>query len=117
MFFSESHVPIWLCTEATDMRKSFNGLAALAKNQLKERPVSGDYFVFINRRKTMMKILYFDRNGYAIWSKRLEQGTFQLPCADDMKIPLTYTQLKLILEGIDLTAIRQRLRYIHSQTA
>ena len=72
MFFPESGVRVWLCTQPTDMRKSYDGLSALVKNQLKENPLSGQLFVFINRKGNQVKILYFDRSGYCIWSKRLE---------------------------------------------
>ena len=111
MFFPESSTKIWLYREPTDMRKSFNGLAALVKHQLQESALSGDLFIFLNRRRTLMKILYFDRSGYCIWFKKLEQGLFQVPPYHETKIPLNYTQLKLILEGIDLSSIRQRKRY------
>lgn len=111
MFFPESGLKIWFCSEATDMRKSFNGLAAMVKNKMAEDPLSGEFFVFVNRRKTMMKILFFDRNGYSIWFKRLEAGAFQSPTGSDQKIQLTYTQLTLILEGIDIKKISQRKRY------
>lgn len=97
------------------MRKSFNGLIALAKNKIKESPLSGDFFVFINRRQTYVKILYFDRSGYCIWMKRLEEGRFQYPAEDKTKISLSLTKLKLILEGIDLKSIRQRKRYTHNK--
>ncbi len=76
MWFSEPAVKIWLYTEPTDMRKSYTGLSALVRQKLKENPLSGNYFIFINRKKTQTKILYFDRSGYCIWSKRLEQGQF-----------------------------------------
>ena len=99
------------------MRKSFTGLSALVKNALKENALSGDLFIFVNRRLTLMKILYFDRNGYCIWYKKLERGTFQLPTSDVDKRQLNYTQLKLILEGIDLSSIRQRKRYHYRQNS
>lgn len=117
MFFPESTTKIWLYSTPTDMRKSFNGLSALVKHQLKENSLSGDLFIFVNRRFTLMKILYFDRNGYCIWYKKLEQGTFQLPQSTDDKIGLDYTQLKLILEGIDLRSVQQRKRYQHGKMA
>ena len=106
-------VKIWLYTEATDMRKSFGGLMALAKNKMQEDPISGDLFIFINRRQTHIKILYFDRSGYCIWMKRLEEGSFQYPIFEGDKVPLSWTQLTLILEGIDLKKIHQRKRYKH----
>ena len=95
------------------MRKSFNGLSALVKNQLNENPLSGELFVFLNKRRTLMKILFFDRNGYSIWLKRLEKGVFQIPSHSDTKVQLNYTQLKLILEGIDIHKVTQRKRYFH----
>lgn len=78
MFVPGNQARIWLCTQPTDMRKSFNGLSALVKNQLDHNPLSGQYFVFVNRRKTQMKVLYFEPSGYCLWSKRLEQGQFQV---------------------------------------
>ena len=67
---------IWLCTIPTDMRRSFDGLSALVRNELGADPTSGNWFVFVNRRRTMMKVLAFDGDGYWIWSKRLEAGQF-----------------------------------------
>ena len=64
-----------------------------------------------------MKILFFDRNGYSIWFKRLEAGVFQLPTSHDEKVQLDFTQLKLILEGIDINKISQRKRYSHDNKA
>jgi len=114
VFFPESNTKIWLYAGVTDMRKSFDGLSALAKHQLNDNPLSGDFFVFINRRRTMMKILYFDRSGYCIWMKKLEAGAFQLPTNRADKMAVEWTQLKMILEGIDLHSIRKRKRYCHS---
>ncbi|SKA67906.1 IS66 Orf2 like protein [Thiothrix eikelboomii] len=74
MFTPAATARLWLCTQATDMRKSFTGLTALVKNQLRQNPLSGHYFVFVNLRKTQMKILYFEPSGYCLWSQRLEQG-------------------------------------------
>ncbi|MGB5708289.1 MAG: IS66 family insertion sequence element accessory protein TnpB [Arenicellales bacterium] len=116
MFFPESQVRIWLYTRATDMRKSFDGLTALVKHQLQEDPLSGQLFVFINRKRTYLKILYFDRSGYCIWSKRLERGHFNYSRNEGLKQLLDWTRLKLILEGIELDKVRQQRRYIHSSS-
>ena len=102
MFFPEAQVRVWLYSRATDMRKSFDGLSALVRNALQEDPTSGHLFVFINRKRTQMKVLYFDRSGYCLWSKRLERGRFQSCSSGDDKALLSWTQLKLLLEGIDL---------------
>lgn len=113
MFSPGSQAKIWLCTQPTDMRKSFDGLCALVKTQLELNPLSGQYFVFVNRRKTQMKILYFESSGYCLWCKRLEQGQFQIrPCTAGRK-PLTWTDLQLILEGIEVQKSRQFKRYRH----
>ncbi len=117
MFFPESQVRIRLYTEPTDMRKSFDGLSALVKQQLSEDPLSGQLFVFVNRKRSYLKILYFDRSGYALWSKRLEQGRFHFrkddACGD--KLSLDVTSLKLMLEGIDVGSVKQHRRYCHSE--
>jgi transposase len=113
MFFPESQVRIWLYAKPTDMRRSFTGLAAMAKNLLGEEPLSGNFFVFINRRQTQLKMLYFDRSGFCIWAKRLEEGRFNYNKAAGEKQAISWTQLKLIIEGIELKDTRQRKRYYH----
>ena len=117
MFFPEDQVRVWLYTQATDMRKSFDGLSALVKEKLAEDPLSGQLFVFINRKQNYLKALYFDRSGYALWAKRLEQGQFH--CHRDLgagasnKQSLTMTELKWILDGIDFRSVRHYKRYRH----
>ena len=113
MFFPESRVRIWLYTQPTDMRKSYNGLSALVKSQLQDNPLSGELFVFVSRRQNQMKILYFDRSGYCIWSKRLEQGQFVVRNDPSGKKELNWTQLKLLLDGIEIKKSRQYKRYSH----
>ena len=113
MFFPESQVRIWLCTAPTDMRKSYNGLSALVKNRLQGNPLSGELFVFVNRRQNQMKILYFDCSGYCIWSKKLEQGQFVVRDSASGKRQLNWTQLKLLLDGIEIKKARQFKRYSH----
>ena len=94
---------IWLCTEPTDMRCSFDGLSARVRRYLGEDPTSGQWFVFINRRRTMIKILAFDAGGYWVWSKRLEQGQFGLGGATkEMKRELNRTALLALIEGVDI---------------
>lgn len=112
MLIPDSQVRIWLYGPATDMRKSFDGLSALVRTKLLEDPLSGQLFVFINRRRTQLKVLYFDRGGYCVWAKRLEQGQFHPQDRGD-KCRLEWTELKLILEGIDLRSIRRFKRYQH----
>ena len=95
------------------MRKSYDGLSALVKSQLEEDPLSGQLFVFINRKGNQVKVLYFDRSGYCIWSKRLEQGSFRHHWRDVVKQPLCWTDLKMLLEGIDLRSVQKHKRYHH----
>lgn len=116
MWFPESRVRVWLYRRPTDMRKSFDGLAALVRHALGEEPLSGELYVFVNRRRTLMKILYFDRSGYCVWSKRLEQGQFQVRWDGAQKVSLDLTALKLIIEGIDTGSVRQLKRYRYPQS-
>ena len=111
MLAAQGNRRVWLYIEPTDMRKSFNGLSALVKHQLSEDPLSGHYFVFINRRGSQMKILYFDRSGYAIWSKRLEQGRFVTRPQRGKKQSLSFAELQCLLEGIEIRQARQYKRY------
>lgn len=112
MFFPESQVRVWLYNRPTDMRKSYNGLAALARNTLEEDPLSGQLFVFINRRRNQCKVLYFERGGYCIWSKRLEQGQFHANPDHAAKQLLAITDLKMIIDGIDTRSVRYHKRYV-----
>ena len=107
-------VRVFLHTPATDLRKGFDALCGLVTTAFGQDPTSGHLFLFVNRRRDRVKILYWDRDGLAIWYKRLETpGTFQLPAVgpDAVSIELTTTQLSLILSGIDLKSARQRKRY------
>lgn len=98
---------IWLCTQPTDMRCSFDGLSARVRNHLGQNPLCGDWFVFINRRRTMMKVLYYAPGGYALWCKRLEQGTF----ARLQQRQLTLSELMLLIDGVDVQTVRHRRRF------
>ena len=106
-------VDIYLCVEPTDMRKSFDGLWAVAVEYLGRDPLAGGLFVFINKRRDRMKLLYWDADGIAVWAKRLERGTFQRPAVDAgaRSVTLSATELTLLLRGIDLRSVRQRKRY------
>ncbi|MBI3777192.1 MAG: IS66 family insertion sequence element accessory protein TnpB [Gammaproteobacteria bacterium] len=115
MFFPEGGVRVFLYGAPADMRKSYDGLSALTKHALGEDPLSGNLFVFINRRRNQIKVLYFDRSGYCVWSKRLERGRFEA-AADGIKQPLNLTQLQLILEGIEFKNILQNKRFSLDET-
>ena len=111
MFFPEGRMRIFVHERPVDMRKSFAGLTALAKNTLEEDPLSGALFVFVNRRGNYLKALFWDRTGFCLWAKRLEQGRFAIDKRGRVKRELTWTQLKLLLEGIEAKGIRQAKRF------
>lgn len=111
MMLHDGRTKVWLCTQPTDMRKSFNGLSALVKNTLQENPVSGQCFVFINRRKTQIKLLYFDGSGYCIWMKRLEQGQFHGSHNDVLKASISWTELQMMIDGIEVQKIKKYKRF------
>ena len=104
-------VRIYLCLHPTDMRRSFDGLAAMTAEIMGENPLSGHLFVFRNRRGDRIKILYWDRSGYCLWYKRLEEGTFHFPHADSPRLEIEGCQLSLILEGIQVSEARQHKRF------
>jgi transposase len=106
-------VEIYLCIPATDMRRSFDGLIRMAEEHLQRDPLRGGLYVFINRRRDRVKLLYFDNDGPAIWYKRLEEGTFALPAVDEETsgVTLSAAELTLLLGGIDLQNVRRRKRY------
>jgi transposase len=103
---------IWLCIQPTDMRRSYDGLSAQVKRELHDNPQDGSLFVFINRRRTQMKCLYYESGGYCLWSKRLEQGQFAVPSrSTDAKKSLSQTEFISLIEGLDLVIKRHRKRY------
>jgi len=97
-----SKLRVFLAPGATDMRKAINGLSLLVQTQLELDPLSGHLFVFCNRRRTMIKVLYWDRNGFCLWLKRLEKHRFQWPKDDKEAKEINMQQLALLLEGINI---------------
>jgi transposase len=110
MFFPEGQIRVHLYGFPCDMRKSFTGLYALTKQGLRADPLSGDLYVFISRRATMMKVLYFDRSGFCIWAKKLEAGRFVSDWTQVHTHEMDWTALKLMLEGIEPGRLRKRYR-------
>lgn len=104
-------VRVFLCTVATDMRKSFSGLHGLIVETLRQDPLSGDWFVFLNRRRDRLKVMTWEQDGFAIWYKQLQRGTFALPTHEGDSLQLTSRELALLLTGIDLKQTRPRKRY------
>tara|TARA_B110000908_G_C10239783_1_gene445409 strand:- start:1690 stop:2031 length:342 start_codon:yes stop_codon:yes gene_type:complete len=112
MLLQDPNLSVWLYAHPVDMRKQFDGLAALAQSKLKRPANSGELFVFINKRRTYIKILYYSRGGYCLWSKRLEQGQFHRVSSDEDKISLNWAQLQCLIEGINWQKAPQNKRYI-----
>jgi transposase len=106
-----SSTRIFLCIEPVDMRRSFDSLAEVVRNHLGEDPLSGHLFVFRNRNEDTVKLLYWDRDGYAIWYKRLQRGTFALPSGSSAGLEIDSMAFAMLLNGIDLRNIRKQKRY------
>ena len=111
MFLPEEQLRIWLCQQPTDMRCSFDGLAAKVRLHLQADPLSGQLFVFGNRRRTHLKILFFDRTGYCIWHKRLERGLFDVNFDGSTKQSLSLMALRMMIDGLVPREYRQRVRF------
>ena len=119
---------VFLATDATDMRKGFDGLFSLVENVIQEDPFSGHLFVFRNRRRDRLKVLWWDRDGLAIFYKRLERGSFQFPTdagvrknsrtqSQSARCEIRTDELAMLLEGIDLASVKRRRRYQRSEPA
>jgi len=113
MFFGLHQLQFFLYCEPTDMRKSFDGLFGIVRSVLGADPLSGDVYVFMNRRRDRLKLLVWDGDGFWIFYKRLEKGTFQLPPHEEnlSHLEVRYEDLLLITRGIDLGSVRKRRRY------
>lgn len=103
---------IYFCVAPTDMRKGFDTLAVLVRDLLRRDPLSGHLFLFLSRRRDRMKILYWDGDGFALWYKRLEQGTFRMPrtTSRSSSLELKASELAMLLDGIDLRSVRRSPR-------
>jgi transposase len=106
-------VRVYLSTSPCDMRRSFDGLHALVTDAMQLNAFDGHLFVFGNRRRDRVKILYWDRDGFAVWAKRLEEGTYAMPFDDggEKRREITAQELGAILSGIDLSQAKRRRRY------
>ena len=111
--FSPGQTKIYLYAKPADMRKSFDGLHAIVQSEFRRDIREGDMFLFLNRRLDRVKLIHWDRDGLAIWMKRLERGTFQRPrrSADGAQVEIDATDLALLLSGIELGSVKRRPRY------
>jgi len=106
----------FLCRHPTDMRKSFHGLTAIVTGNMNKDVLNGDIYIFISKRRNAIKLLQFQGDGFAIFYKHLEKGTFELPSAEqglDM-VQTTSNELLCILKGIALAQVKYRPRYTHN---
>lgn len=104
-------VKIFICAQATDMRRSFDKLAEMTRSVLAQDPFSGHLFVFFNRPRDRVKILFWDRSGFCLYYKRLEEGSFRPPQRRDGAAEVDAAELALILEGIDLAGAKRQKRF------
>lgn len=113
MLFSLEGVRVYLAMGAVDMRKSINGLSVLVSRAMGMNPLSGHLFVFTNRKKSMIKILYWDRNGFCLWHKRLERDYFTWPECEKDVMTINTRQLMWLLDGLDIgnVAAHRQLPY------
>ncbi len=118
MFNLNAHQNYYLYASATDMRKGFNGLSGLVRDELRCNPLSGDVFIFVNRRRDRMKVLVWESGGFVLYYKLLESGTFQIPKAGSGSISckISWHQLVLIMEGVELQSIKKRKRIRFGKT-
>jgi len=105
----------YLYRSPVNMRKSFDGLTGIVQNDLKADPLSGAIFIFLNRRRNQVKLLLWEGDGFSLYHKRLEKGSYELPVNSDGQLSVTIEadQLLLLLKGISLRHIRRRKRYQH----
>lgn len=108
MFFPEGRIRVHLYGRPCDMRKSYDGLSALTRHELGCDPLDGSLYVYVNRRGTQVKCLYFDRSGFCVWAKRLESGRFIGDWRAVRTRELDWTQFKLLLEGLEVKRVRKR---------
>jgi transposase len=100
------NLQIWLYSQPLDMRKSIDGLSIVVSEQLEKNPCSAEVFVFYNRGLDKLKILYWDKNGFCLWYKRLEKGRFLLPSIKDKSFSLTIEELRWLLDGLRIEELK-----------
>jgi transposase len=110
IFFSDRY-RYFIYRSGCDMRKGYDGLSGLVRNEWKKDPLSGDVFIFLSKQRNKIKLLLWQKDGFVIYCKRLEKGTFELPKGDSTEI--TAHQLQFIMDGIYLSLIKKRVRYEH----
>jgi len=118
MMHLPASVRVYLCLSPCDMRRSFDGLHALVRDHLQLDAFAGHLYLFANKRRDRLKILYWDRDGFAIWAKRLEAGTYAIPCGEPgpRRVEISVEELGALLSGINLSNATRRKRYRRTNT-
>jgi transposase len=111
VFIDWDRVRVFVRPGATDLRKQINGLAAIAQTDMEQDPLSGNLYLFSNADRRLLKVLYWDRNGFCLWQKRLERDKFPWPRSEEAARELTVEQLRMLLAGIDFFSAHQGLSY------
>ena len=111
MFALNDSQKFYFHQKSTDMRKGFNGLSGLVRSGMQRNPLSGEIFIFVNKRRNMMKLLHWQAGGFVLYFKRLEQGTFKIPQAGQEQIQISYTELSMIIAGIWTKRIQKNKRF------
>ena len=111
MFLDGSSVRIFVRPGATDLRKQINGLAAMAQGEMSQDLFSGSLFVFCNKTRKILKVLYWDRTGFALWQKKLERHRFPWPKSEEAAKEIAVDQFRMVLDGIDFWNAHQELTY------
>ncbi len=106
----------YLYKSDTDMRKGFDSLSGIVSSHMQLNVLSGSVFIFLNKKHNQLKLLLWEGDGFALYHKRLEEGTYELPAGDDKneRLSMSNQQLQLILQGISLKSVRRRKRYQHN---
>lgn len=116
MLVQSAGVKVYLACGNTDMRKSINGLSLLVEGAMGENPLSGSLFVFCNRKKTILKLLYWDGTGFCLWQKRLEKDRFKWPEAEGKTLTITTRELMWLIDGLDIIPLKNHHRLSYSRT-
>jgi transposase len=113
MISFSNHMKFYIYRGAVDMRKGYDGLSGLVRNEIGENPLNGHAYVFFNRTRHLVKILVWDKDGFVIYGKRLERGSFEQlePIMQGKKYGISYHHLIMLLSGISLLGMKQKLRY------
>lgn len=111
MFPDLTRIRIFVRPGITDMRKAINGLSLTVSDHMDKSPLNGDLYLFCNRQRKILKVLYWDRNGFCLWQKRLEKHRFPWPNTEEQARQITSEQLQMLLDGIDFWHAHEKLNF------